>query len=292
MHRAFCGAAAFTLIGGLATGTAGAQSSPAPQPPDPKVIVNKACEAGGGMEAFNKLGILGISMEREEITQDGKTVHSTTGIFLSTPGPIPARFEMPEARTVAADDGSGGWALIEGRADQRPATALMVRRTITSYTFSLLLPFSLNWEGIVLGPVEAGRIAGKPVWRVQVELPRSFFASPQMSNTWLVDFDQKTFAVVQAISPATDLGKGVTSDGMLITQTKPVKIGGVWLPSEEKAIGLDEEGNQKAHNRTKWVKYRLLPKSDSERLFANPIPLAQRPKPPQMQAPAAPPKSD
>ncbi|MCU0293858.1 MAG: hypothetical protein MUF10_18050 [Thermoanaerobaculaceae bacterium] len=290
MQRLFCGAAALTILGGL--GTVAAQPAPAPPPPDPKVIVERSCQAAGGMEAFNKLGTLGIGMEREEITQDGKTVRSSMGVFMATPGPIPGRFEMPEARTVAGDDGSGGWALIEGRPDQRPSTAHMVRRTISSHTFSLLLPFSLNWEGIVYGPVTTGSIAGKPVWRVQVELPRVFFASPQMSRIWWIDFDQKSYAVVQAISPATDLGKGVTSDGMLLTQAKPVKVGGVWLPGEEKAIGLDEQGNQKAHTRTKWVKYRLVTNTETGRLFENPIPPAQRPKPPQMQPPVKPPASE
>lgn len=289
MQRVLCGATAI-ILGGL--GTAGAQPAPPPPPPDAKVIVEKACKAAGGMDAFRKLGILGINMEREEVTQDGKTVRSTVGVFMATPGPIPGRMEMAEARTIAADDGSGGWSLREGRPDQRPSTIHMVKRTITSYTFSLLLPFSLNWEGISLGPVEAGSIGGKPVWRVQVELPRVFFASPQMSRTWLVDFDQTSFAVLQAISPATDLGKGVTSDGMLLTQAKPVKVGGVWLPSEERAVGLDEQGNKKAHNRTKWVKYKLLVSGDAGSMFENPIPLAQRPKPPQMQAPAPPPASE
>lgn len=289
MHRALCGATALTILSGL--GTVGAQPAPAPPPPDPKVVVEKACQVAGGMKAFNELGILAIGMEREEITQDGKTTRSNMGIFTSMPGPIPGRFEMPEARTVAGDDGSGGWALIEGRPDQRPSTAHMVRRTISSQIFSLLLPFSLNWEGIVFGPVTAGNIAGKPVWRLQVELPRVFFASPQMSRTWWIDFDQKSYALVQAISPATDLGKGVTSDGMLLTQAKPVKVGGVWLPSEEKAIGLDEQGNQKAHTRTKWLKYKVVASSEAGRLFGNPIPPAQRPKPPQMQPPALPPAS-
>jgi hypothetical protein len=289
MQRAICGATALTILGGL--GTAGAQPTP-PPPPDPKVIIQKACEAAGGMDAFRKLGILGINMEREEITQDGKMTRSTMGIFISTPGPIPGRMELPEARTVAADDGSGGWSLREGRPDQRPSTIHMVKRTITSNTFSLLLPFSLTWEGITFGPVDAGIIAGKPVWRVQVDVPRVFFASPQMSRTWLVDFDQKSFAVLQAISPATDLGKGVTADGMLITQSKLVKVGEVWLPSEERAIGLDDQGNQKAHTRTKWAKYKALPSSDAGRLFDNPIPLAQRPKPPQMPAPAQPSASE
>ena len=96
---------------------------------------------------------------------------------------------------------------------------------------------------------------------------------------------------MQAISPATDLGKGVTSDGMLLTQSKPVQVGGVWLPSEERAIGLDDQGNQKAHTRTKWIKYKTVAASEATRLFENPIPPAQRPKPPQMQPPALPPAS-
>ena len=81
MQRALCGATVLTILGGL--GTAGAQPAPVPPPPAAMFIVEKACQAAGGMEAFNKLGILAIGMEREEITQDGKTVRSNMGVFMS-----------------------------------------------------------------------------------------------------------------------------------------------------------------------------------------------------------------
>lgn len=276
------GTSILLLVAGV--GRSVAQSAPAAVP-DAKSIVNKACDAAGGQSAFRKLGILSMDMTREEVTQTGKLTSDSMLVMVTTPGPVPGRLEMAGSQTIAADDGTGGWALVGGRPDQRPSTIHMVKRTITSQTFSLLLPFSLTWEGVVLKSVEPGSIAGKPVWRLEIEVDRSFFASPQMSRTWYIDIDQSSFSVVQAVCPATDLGKEVRADGMLITVPQRIKVGGVMLPAVEKAVGLDEAGNQKTHNRTKTVKYKLVSSAEAGALFPNPIPPDQRPKPPQMPAP-------
>lgn len=283
MRRASEGmmAAILVLLGGTSTLMAQPSGS---APPDPRQIVRKACDALGGLEAFRKLGILGLTVEREEISQDGSLTSDSSQIIISTPGPIPGRLELPRAKTIAADDGTGGWALNNGRPDQRPSTVHMVKRTITTQTFSLLLPFSLTWEGVDIKAVEPGVIAGKPVWRIEIEVQRSFFASPQMSRTWFVDFDQETSSLIQATCPATDLGQNVRADGMLITVPQRVKVGGVSLPSVERVVGLDEGGNQKAHTRTKTLKYKLISNAEAGVLFPNPIPVDQRPQP--MKVPA------
>lgn len=259
----------------------------APPLPDPKVLVQRACDAVGGLDAFRKLGILSIQMDREEITQDGKVYNDSQLVMMTTPGPLPARLEIASSKTIAADDGTGGWALTGGKPDQRPSTQHMVKRTITSYTFSLLAPFSLTWNGVTYKSVEPGAIGGRPVWRLEVEMAGGFFASPQMSRTWFFDFDQKTAELIQATCPATDLGKGIKADGMLITIPQRVKVGGVMLPAVEKVVGLDEAGNQKAHSRVKNLKYKLISTAEAGVLFPNPIPPDQRPKPPQMPLPGS-----
>lgn len=283
MRRAINGVmtAILILLGG---GVSLLAQPSSPPPPDPRQIVRKACDALGGIEAFRKLGILGMTVEREEISQDGNITSDSSQIIISTPGPVPGRLELPRSKTIAADDGSGGWALNNGQPDQRPSTVHMVKRTLTTQTFSLLMPFSLTWEGVDLKGVEPGIIAGRPVWRIEVEVQRSFFATPQMSRTWFVDFDQETFALIQATCPATDLGQNVRADGMLITAPQRVKVGGVSLPSLERVVGLDEGGNQKAHTRTKTLKYKLISNAEAGVLFPNPIPPDQRPQP--MQIPA------
>ena len=276
--------AAMAVLGGAWTAAAQPQAASVP---DPKVVVQRACDALGGLDAFRKLGILGIQTDREEITQDGKVSNDSYLVIMDTPGPIPGRLEIASTKTIAADDGTGGWALANGKPDQRPATQHMVKRTLTSYTFSLLAPFSLTWDGVTHKSVQPGVIAGRPVWRLEIEVGSGFFASPQVSRTWFFDFDQNSFELIQAISPATDLGKGIRADGMLVVVTHRVKVGGVSLPSSEKVIGLDEAGNQKSHTRIKTLKYKLISSTEAGLLFPNPIPPDQRPKPPQMPMPGS-----
>ncbi len=257
-------------------------------PPTPEVAVSRACAAAGGLKAFKGLGILGIGSRSEEITQEGKASTSLKNFYFLAPGPVPGRLELPESQVVAGDDGSGGWALVVGRADTRQATEYMVKRSLTSSLFPLLLPFSLTWEGVAVTEVKAATVAGRPVWRLAVELPRTFFDSPQISPTWSVFLDRGSFAVVQAESPFTDLGKGVTADGMLYRWNDPVKVKAVTFHKEQRVTGLDEFGREKSHSRIDRFQFRLVPESEAERLFSNPVPPEQRPKPPAMQPPPMP----
>jgi len=256
-----------------------------PTPPTPEVAVSRACAAAGGLEAFKGLGILGIGGKSEEVTQDGKVTTTLKNLYVLAPGPVPGRLELPESKVVAGDDGSGGWALVAGRVDTRPATAYMVKRSLASSLFPLLLPFSLTWEGVAVTEVKAATVAGRPVWRLAVELPRTFFDSPQISPSWSVFLDRASFALVQAESPFTDLGKGVTADGMLYRWNDPVKVKAVTFHKEQRVTGLDEVGREKSHSRIDHFQFHLVPESEAEKLFANPVPPEQRPKPPAMQQP-------
>ena len=258
-----------------------------PKPPAADVAVRKACATAGGLETFTKLGIVGIACKSEEITQDGHISTSEKDYFFSTPGPTPGRMEIPQAKVIAADDDSGGWALIAGRPDDRAATSQMVKRSLRSALFPLLLPFSLTWEGVGITSVTAATAGGRPVWLLAVDLPRTFFDTPQISTSWTVALDRTTFAVVQAESPFTDLGKGVTADGMLFRWNNPVKVGGVTFYTEQRVTGLDEVGREKSHSRIDRCQYHLMPADAAAKMFGNPIPPDQRPKPPAMQPPPA-----
>ena len=257
------------------------------KPPAADVAVSRACAAAGGLAAFKNLGILGIASTSEEVTQDGHVTTTMKNFYFVAPGPVPGRMEIPNARVVAADDGTGGWAIVAGKVDGRPATTQMVKRSLTSALFPLLLPFTLTWEGVAVTEVAAATVGNHPVWRLSVELPRTFFDTPQISTSWSVFLDRTTFAVVQAESPFTDLGKGVTADGMLFRWNNPVKVGGVTFYTEQRVTGLDEVGREKSHSRIDRCQYHLMPADDAAKMFGNPIPPDQRPKPPAMQPPPA-----
>jgi hypothetical protein len=284
MHRF---AAAVSLALTLAATGAAAQEYGS-QPPTPTSAIKRACDAAGGLEAFRRLGIVQADVASEEVTQDGSTSSKRSTLAFLSPGPLPGRLEKPDARIVAADDGTGGWAIADRRPDARPSTAYMVRRLIQTELFPLLLPFSLTWEGVSITDVKAEEVQGQQVWRLSVTLTRTFFHTPQISTEWTVDFDRRTWSLVRAQCPYTDLGQGIRADGMRFTWSDPIKVRDAWLRGTQRVIGLDEAGQENAHTRVDKVRFGLHPASLAATLFANPIPPESRPKQPQPGPPVKP----
>jgi hypothetical protein len=64
-----------------------------------------------------------------------------------------------------------------------------------------------------------------------------------------------------------------------------VKVGSVTLRADERVVGLDDMGKEKAHTRVRNVSFELLPAAKRGGLFDNPIPPDQRPKPPMSSVP-------
>jgi hypothetical protein len=277
---------ALLLAAALGPATAVAQQSA--NPPDIASALRQAYAAAGGMTAFRELGIIRVDMAREEVTQEGKIEKSELVMFVKSPGPAPGRLENPGLKVVAGDDGSRGWALVGGQMDSRPSTVVMVRRMIRSDLFAPLLPFSLAWEGVAVTGVTAADVAGTPTWRLAVEMERSFFHTPQISTTWTVDLDRRTFKVLRAMSPFTDLGKGITADGMLFTWSEPVRLGGVTLNGLQKVVGLDVTGREKSHSRVDRHRFTPVSADREATLFTNPVPPDQRPTVPAFQPPKQP----
>jgi hypothetical protein len=256
--------------------------------PTPAGAVKRACDAAGGMDAFKALGVVQLNIKREEVTQDGQTATQAIGFLFLAPGPTPGRAEDPQKKVIEGDDGTGGWAFVGGQPDAHPSTPYMVKRHLTTELFPLLLPFSLSWEGVTVAEVVPAEAGGRSVWRLRVELTRTFFFTPQISTSWTVDLDRRSFALVRADTPATDLGKGVKADGMRFLWSDPVRVGNITLPGVQRLIGLDEIGREMSHSRIDRITYKVLPAQAAEKLFPNPIPPAQRPKMPGIQPPRQP----
>lgn len=281
--------ACLVLAAALLAGTPLHAGAPTAAPSSDEAV-RRACDSVGGVDAFRGLGILEIEVDSEEVTQDGHTSNWRTNLFFHSPGPLPGRYELPDKNVVAGDDGHGGWGVKDQRADARPTTAFMVKRQLAAYLFPLLLPFSLTWEEVSVTEVAAATINGKPVWRLSVVLPRTFFDTPQIATKWTVDLDRETFALVRADSPATDIGKGVTADGMRFSWHGAVKLGDVRFANELRLIGLEQDGREETHTRLDHLKYHQIPATEAAKLFANPIPPDQRPKSFKPQFPSAPPE--
>jgi hypothetical protein len=245
--------------------------------PTPEEVVKRAIDVAGGYEAFSRLGILLAEVTKDEVAQDGKQTSSVTKNYFMAPGPTPGRIEIPKGPVVSADDGKDGWALIGGNYDARPSTKVMIKRLLQTNLFPLMLPFSLYWNEVAATDVTPEMVGNVPVWRLTVKLTKTFFHSPQIATTWTVDVHRQTYAVVQAESPATDLGRGIEADGMRITWTKPQVVRGLVLPGEQRIVGLSETGAEKAHNRVDKIRYELVDPSQAMALFANPVPPDKRP---------------
>lgn len=258
------------------------------QTPSAAEVVRRACAAAGGMDVFLRAGALGVEVQREEATEDGSVHRSDARRFVNLPGPVPARLELPAQQVIAGDDGESGWALIAGRPDQRPQTNMMVRRMIQTDLFPALLPFSLTWQGVTVREVAAAESAGREVWRLLLEFDSGFFSSPQIARFWTLDLDRRTFDLVAAESPFTDLGQGIEANGMRFSWDGFTDVRGLTLPTKVQVVGLDREGSPKRHTRVDTIRWFPIPIGDAARLFENPIPPEQRPRIP---APgAAPPR--
>lgn len=276
---------ALLAVAALSAAAPVSSQTPPQGAPDPKDLVIRACQAAGGIDAFRTLGIVHMIRDREEVTLAGEIVRGQNLVVFSAPGPIPGRLELPQKSIVSGDDGTGGWSLQGGRYDQRQSTTYMIKRLITTEVFTLLLPFSLTWDGVEVVRADAVDLGGTPAWRLDVTTNRSFFHTPQIPTTWTVYLHRQSHAVLQAECPPIDLGKGMRSDGMRFRWSKPIKLGGVWLPGQQTVVAVDITGLEKSHTRTDRMSYRLLPESESQRLFGNPVPPEQRPKPQQFQPP-------
>ncbi|MGQ9495038.1 MAG: hypothetical protein ACUVRY_02095 [Thermoanaerobaculaceae bacterium] len=264
----------FAVLFGVLVGAA----AHAQNVPTPGEVVRRACEAAGGLPAFANLGFLRAEMASTEVIQDGKTSEVRKVLVFSPESIAPVRLEIPSVGVVAGDDGTGGWALINNQPDPRPTTTIMVKRMVTADAFPLTLPFSLNWPGVTVSGVMAATLDNTPTWRLSVTLARSFFHTPQIATRWTVDIDQRTFQVLRAESPYTDLGKGVVADGMRFTWAEFRSFQGVRLPTQQLVVGLDRDGKEKAHHRRDVITWQRLSLEQTAGLFENPVPPELRPK--------------
>lgn len=248
--------------------------------PSPDLLVKRAWSEAGGLESFRRLGVVYADFSSEEVTPGGKPTPTISRAWFVAPGPNPGRIEIENPRVISGDDGRKGWAVVNGKPDVRQSTEIMVKRLLVTKLFTLLLPFSLDWDGVILRGVEPAVVKGQPVWRLTIDVARGFFHSPQIATTWRIDFHRDTYVVVQAESPATDMGKGIVADGMRVSWPARQSLNGVTLPGEQLTIGLSESGGEKAHTRLDRVRYDITASEASEKLFANPVPPELRPTPP------------
>jgi len=261
------------LAGAILTIMAASGTVFAEETPTPVTVIARACQASGGVTAFQKMGALRLLVSQDEIATDGTPMKAQKSFLVTTPGPVPGWLEIPKSDVVAGDDGSGGWAVQAGRADPRPMTKIQVKRMLATSLFPVLLPFSLQWAEVHIAGVAPDHYKGRASWKLTIEFPATFFVSPQIATTWTIQVDQQTWGILAASAPATDLGKGIQADGMLFTWSNPVTVNGIRFFGEQRVTGIDDVGREKPHSRIDRIQYQAVPAAEAAKRYISPVPL-------------------
>jgi hypothetical protein len=243
-------------------------------PPDVEDIRNGAIEAAGGMKAFKELGVIEIALKDEETTSDGKQHTKTATAYVDARTMVNMRLELP-GNIVIARTGTSFWATRNGEMDDRPQAPKMVRATLNQRLFPLLLPYTLDMDGITLSNPTSSNFEGEPAWRVAVDFPDDFFVAPSMATTWYLHVRKSDFKAlgVEFIPPQEV--RTVRSEGIRYRPLKWMSLGsGVQIPVQVLLDGIDVNGAATGHVRVTRMGVKVRGAYEPA-LFIDPIRLQQ-----------------
>lgn len=219
-------------------------------PPSAKTLVDRAKMAAGGQSTFAKLGVLKVEVHEEETTAKGEKHTSSFTGYVNAAEPEQMRLELPGDVVLATPGGGKGWATIRGNEDDRPLTPYKSVTTMRSKLFPLLVPFSLDLDGVSLDGAHAATWEGKEVWRIGVSFPKNFFGSPIMDVPWelLQERDTNKLLAWEFLPPAEY--ESYTTEGMRYRVLTWKTVDGVTFPAKVLAEGITTKGQIDNHYRT------------------------------------------
>lgn len=218
-------------------------------PPDGDQLLANMLDAAGGLDAFRELGVLEITIDGEETAADGTQRNRRTTAYIDTGTLSNMRIELAND-VVVARNGRNGWATLAGSLDDRPQASRMAIATINKRLFPLLLPFTLEMEGIQLSEVHETSFEGEPAWRAALTFPMHFFVSPSMETTWHVYVRKSDNVLLAAEFFPPDSVRQIRPEGIRYRVIKRTTIGsGVRLPAQVLLDGIDENGAPTGHVR-------------------------------------------
>lgn len=245
--------------------------------PTPAQVVSQACDAAGGLEAFRGLGLLRLTVQDDAPMLATRDALPKAVISFLSPGPTPGRIFFPGSGALLAHDRSLWWWMTRGAVDTSPGVSADAQRTLRDYLFTLLLPFSLTWEGVSLDRVEALTNEGRLLWRLWFEVPTGFFRSEAISHSWWVDFDRGSFAFVSAGYPAVDAsgregveGRQFTPGGFAELRAGDAPAAAVLLPSKTTETAVAVAGDHTGSSTVETIWFESLPSAYAQPLFAVP----------------------
>jgi len=238
-------------------------------PPSPEQLVDDVVEAAGGHAALAKLGTVRFGVEEQETLADGRQFQTLLDLTVYMPNPDNARLEFRNGATVVRNEGDS-WALVKGELDERPQAARMSRGTVNQKVFPMLLPFSLEMDGVTLGEVRASTRKGRATWQAEIVIPPGFFLAPSMSGgSWALEVDQETSELLAVAVVPPETMQEVVDEGMRYTILRTTTVEGVRLPTQILMEGITVAGGPTGHNRIVTIEPEVIGAFDPT-LFVNP----------------------
>jgi len=211
-------------------------------------LIQKLIQAAGGIKSFQGIGVLQVNADEQETRTDGTTTATSFVAYVDTTNLSNLRMELAKDVVLACQNGNG-WATIGGAIDSRPLAPRMAAGTLRQRLFPLLLPFSLQMEGVKPGEVIEDDFEGEPVWRLRLDFAQGFFAAPLMEATWdlIVRRTDHEILAVQFHPPTTY--REVQKEGVRYRALSHTELAGAKLPMQLLVSGMEPSGFENAHVR-------------------------------------------
>jgi hypothetical protein len=214
---------------------------------DPQEILKKMIAAAGG-EAFAGLGILELEVTEEESRNDGTQSGKSYTLFVDTSNLDNLRMELPGEVVVAASKG-GGWSTTANVLDDRVQIPKKARMTINQSVFPLLLPYSLQMEGVWLKEIRETQLDGRDVWVISLPFSKGFFVNPVMETTWILVVAKDDYSILSLEFAPAPRFADVSPVGVRYRILKQREIDGATIIEQLLATGIDSQYQESGANR-------------------------------------------
>lgn len=215
-------------------------------------IVDRVIAAAGG-EAFVEIGVLKLEVSQEEIRNDGTSTKTNFTAFVDTANLENQRLEYP-GELVIAHHGGGGWSTTAGVMDDRPQTSLRAERSLNQTLFPILLPHSLQMEGVRANEYREATLNDRAVWAVALPVAKDFFNSPILNTSWLMVVDQEDASLLSIEFFPPPQYRDISPVGMRWRVLKYQEIAGAMIPEDLLAVGINARGEESGHSRVVRIK--------------------------------------
>jgi hypothetical protein len=219
--------------------------------PKPEVIVERMIAAVGG-DGFADLEVLKLEVTEEQTRNDGTSSENRYTAYVDASALDNLRMELA-GEVVIGCNGGDSWATSKGVFDDRPQTPLMARGTLNQSLFTLLLPYSLGFDGVWVKEVAETTWDGKEAWALMLPFAKGFFVSPILTTTWRVVVDKSDYSILGVdFLPPVDL-RDVQPMGIRYRILKYDEIEGAKIPSWVLSVGINLDGQESGATRVTKV---------------------------------------